>query len=254
MQRDEVRHVGRRRRARGRAARSPGSGSPRARRRGRRRDGEHAVGPRDASPATSSRATNGTTIEVNNTDAEGRLVLADCLAHAVEQGAERLVDVATLTGAIVVALGTTYAGLFANDDDWCEAVDAPASRTPASSLWRLPLHRSTRSDQGPLRRHRQRGRGPQGGARSRPPSSCAVHRRRALGAPRHRRHRLGHRPRLRGQGRLRLRRAAAGASWPRRAPAASEARRSEGAPGGALGPTLRQRRRRANFALPTRTV
>ena len=65
---------------------------------------------------------NGKTIEVNNTDAEGRLVLADCLAHAVDPGAERIVDLATLTGAIVAALGSTYAGLFANDD----ALGAPS--------------------------------------------------------------------------------------------------------------------------------
>ena len=62
-------------------------------------------------PGDILRARNGTTIEVINTDAEGRLVLADCLHHAVEQGAERLVDLATLTGAIVTTLGTTYAGL-----------------------------------------------------------------------------------------------------------------------------------------------
>ena len=55
-------------------------------------------------------AMNGTTIEVINTDCEGRLVLADCLAHAVELGAERLVDLATLTGAMANFLGTTYAG------------------------------------------------------------------------------------------------------------------------------------------------
>ena len=63
-------------------------------------------------------AMNGKTIEINNTDAEGRLILADALCYAVEQGAERIVDIATLTGAIVVALGSTYAGLFSNDDDW----------------------------------------------------------------------------------------------------------------------------------------
>ena len=57
-------------------------------------------------PGDILRARNGTTIEVINTDAEGRLVLADCLHHAVEQGAERLVDLATLTGAIVTTLGT----------------------------------------------------------------------------------------------------------------------------------------------------
>ncbi|MEY2442586.1 MAG: leucyl aminopeptidase, partial [bacterium] len=62
----------------------------------------HAMRPGDV-----VRASNGVTIEIINTDAEGRLVLADCLAHAVSEGAERLVDVATLTGAIIVALGNT---------------------------------------------------------------------------------------------------------------------------------------------------
>jgi leucyl aminopeptidase len=90
-------------------------------------------------PGDILRARNGTTIEVINTDAEGRLVLADCLHHAVEQGAERLVDLATLTGAIVTTLGTTYAGLMGTDDAWCEEVSA-AGRRAGEILWRLPLH------------------------------------------------------------------------------------------------------------------
>ncbi|MDX6643017.1 MAG: leucyl aminopeptidase, partial [Solirubrobacteraceae bacterium] len=94
----------------------------------------HAVKPGDI-----VRAYNGTTIEINNTDAEGRLVLADCLAWAIEQGAERLVDMATLTGAIVVALGSTHAGLFANDDAWASDVEAAAAAT-GELVWRLPLH------------------------------------------------------------------------------------------------------------------
>jgi leucyl aminopeptidase len=94
----------------------------------------HAVKPGDI-----VRAYNGTTIEINNTDAEGRLVLADCLAWAIEQGAERLVDMATLTGAIVVALGSTHAGLFANDDAWAADVEAAATAT-GELVWRLPLH------------------------------------------------------------------------------------------------------------------
>jgi leucyl aminopeptidase len=94
----------------------------------------HAVKPGDI-----VRARNGTTIEVINTDAEGRLVLADCLAWAVEQGAERLVDIATLTGAIVTALGSTHAGLMGNDDDWCATVEAAGRRT-GELAWRLPLH------------------------------------------------------------------------------------------------------------------
>jgi leucyl aminopeptidase len=84
-------------------------------------------------------ASNGTTIEINNTDAEGRLILADALAYAVAEGAERLVDLATLTGAIVVALGSTYAGLFSNDDDWCREVEA-ASEATGELGWRMPLH------------------------------------------------------------------------------------------------------------------
>ncbi len=85
------------------------------------------------------RAKSGVTIEVNNTDAEGRLVLADCLAHALDLGAERLVDLATLTGAIVVALGRTYAGLMANDDAWAAEILAAGERA-GETAWRLPLH------------------------------------------------------------------------------------------------------------------
>src|SRR5215211_3929979 len=84
-------------------------------------------------------AMNGKTIEVNNTDAEGRLILADALCYAVEEGAERIVDLATLTGAIIVALGSTYAGLFSNDDAWYGQVDAAANATGEIG-WRLPLH------------------------------------------------------------------------------------------------------------------
>ncbi len=83
---------------------------------------------------------NGKTVEVNNTDAEGRLILADALTYSVrELGADRLVDIATLTGGIVVALGSTYAGLISNDDGWAERVRAAAERT-GELAWRLPLH------------------------------------------------------------------------------------------------------------------
>jgi len=82
---------------------------------------------------------NGKTVEVNNTDAEGRLILADALAYAIEQGAERVVDIATLTGAVTIALGSTYAGLIANDDDLAAAV-TQASEATGELSWRLPLH------------------------------------------------------------------------------------------------------------------
>jgi leucyl aminopeptidase len=83
---------------------------------------------------------NGKTVEVNNTDAEGRLILADALTHCVrELGAERLVDIATLTGGVLIALGSTYAGLLANDDAWADRVLAAGQRA-GELAWRLPLH------------------------------------------------------------------------------------------------------------------
>ncbi|WP_372791329.1 leucyl aminopeptidase [Paraconexibacter sp.] len=100
---------------------------------------ENMPSGRSMKPGDVVTAMNGTTIEINNTDAEGRLVLADCLTHAVNEGAERLVDVATLTGAIVTALGSTYAGVMSNDDDWAAAV-AGAGERAGEPVWRLPLH------------------------------------------------------------------------------------------------------------------
>jgi leucyl aminopeptidase len=82
---------------------------------------------------------NGKTVEVNNTDAEGRLILADALAYSVELGADRIVDLATLTGAVIVALGSTYAGLISNDDDFAAEVEGAGGRT-GELAWRLPLH------------------------------------------------------------------------------------------------------------------
>ena len=81
----------------------------------------------------------GKTVEVNNTDAEGRLILADALGYAVELGAERMVDIATLTGAVEVALGKTYAAVIANDDGLAaEAIQA--GEATGELLWRMPLH------------------------------------------------------------------------------------------------------------------
>jgi leucyl aminopeptidase len=83
-------------------------------------------------------AHNGTTIEVLNTDAEGRLVLADVLSYAVDQGADKLIDLATLTGACVVALGEEVTGAFSNDDDWCASVLA-AAETCGEDAWQMPM-------------------------------------------------------------------------------------------------------------------
>jgi leucyl aminopeptidase len=83
---------------------------------------------------------NGKTVEITNTDAEGRLILADALTYCVrELGASRVVDIATLTGAVIIALGSTYAGLVANDDEWADRVAAAGRRT-GELAWRLPLH------------------------------------------------------------------------------------------------------------------
>src|SRR3954447_14261841 len=100
---------------------------------------ENLPSGRSMKPGDIVRGANGTSVEIINTDAEGRLVLADCLVHAQAQGAERLVRIATLTGGCVVALGSVYAGLMANDDAWADAVGA-AARTSGELAWRLPLH------------------------------------------------------------------------------------------------------------------
>ena len=120
------------------------------------------------------RAKSGVTIEVNNTDAEGRLVLADCLAHAIDLGAERLVDLATLTGAIVVALGRPYAGLFANDDAWAGEITRAGERT-GELVWRMPLHADyAKLIEGRYARHRQLAHRPRRPAPAPPPSSCTA--------------------------------------------------------------------------------
>jgi leucyl aminopeptidase len=82
---------------------------------------------------------SGKTVEIINTDAEGRLILADALSWCTEQGADHIVDLATLTGAVLVALGSTYAGLISNDDEWAERVRSAADET-GELAWRLPLH------------------------------------------------------------------------------------------------------------------
>jgi leucyl aminopeptidase len=84
-------------------------------------------------------AANGKTIEITNTDAEGRLVLADALWYAREQGATHVIDLATLTGAMEVALGDLYAGVFANDEAWRDEILA-AAETSGDHIWPFPMH------------------------------------------------------------------------------------------------------------------
>lgn len=84
------------------------------------------------------RISNGKTVEVHNTDAEGRLILADALSRASEQGADAIVDLATLTGACMVALGDDRAGVFGTHDAWVEQV-LGAAEAAGEQAWRLPL-------------------------------------------------------------------------------------------------------------------
>ena len=103
---------------------------------------EHAVGHARRAPATSSRRTPGQTVEILNTDAEGRLVLADLISYAQERFKPRLIiDLATLTGAIMVALGKEYAGLFVNDDKLANDL-LDASRATGEKVWRMPLDKA----------------------------------------------------------------------------------------------------------------
>jgi leucyl aminopeptidase len=81
---------------------------------------------------------SGKTVEVLNTDAEGRLVLADCLHHAAQLEPDCIIDLATLTGACMVALGPNYAGLFSDDDDLAGRI-LNAADGAGESLWRMPL-------------------------------------------------------------------------------------------------------------------
>jgi leucyl aminopeptidase len=83
-------------------------------------------------------AMSGKSIEIINTDAEGRLVLADGLHYAKQLGCTHLVDAATLTGAVVVALGYTNAGLFANDDAMYDRFSKALNKA-GEKMWRLPL-------------------------------------------------------------------------------------------------------------------
>ncbi len=100
---------------------------------------ENMTGPAAMKLGDVLTARNGRTIEVHNTDAEGRLVLADVLSVAIDLGVSKIVDLATLTGACCVALGLEVAGLMTNDQSWCDAV-ASAARTTGEPVWQLPMY------------------------------------------------------------------------------------------------------------------
>jgi len=89
-------------------------------------------------PGDILKAMNGKTIEVLSTDAEGRLILADALSYAQKLGLSPLIDLATLTGACRIALGTLYSGVFSNDQDLVDKVLKAAKRT-GEKMWQMPM-------------------------------------------------------------------------------------------------------------------
>ena len=100
---------------------------------------ENMPGGRAIKPGDILKSAAGKTVEVINTDAEGRLILGDGLWYARQLGATHLVDVATLTGAVVIALGKTTSGLFGTPDEWVERVRKVADRA-GDRAWPMPLY------------------------------------------------------------------------------------------------------------------
>jgi leucyl aminopeptidase len=99
---------------------------------------ENMPGGRALKPGDVLRSASGLTVEVNNTDAEGRLILGDALWYARQIGATHLIDVATLTGACIVALGKITTGLFGTPQPWVDAIRAGATRG-GEKVWQMPL-------------------------------------------------------------------------------------------------------------------
>ena len=99
---------------------------------------ENMIDGKGLRPGDILTAMDGTTVEINNTDAEGRLTLCDALLYAQDQGVEAIVDSATLTGACMVALGTDIAGMWTPDDGLAASLEAAAGAA-GEKLWRMPL-------------------------------------------------------------------------------------------------------------------
>ena len=147
---------------------------------------QHAVGGNAVKLGDVLTFRNGKTAEIHNTDAEGRLVLADGLSLAVEDGPDAIVDIATLTGACMVALGTKMAGVVGNDQPLVDKLRAASAATD-EPIWQLPLEKAlpqaARQQRGRHAQHRR----PARRRHHRVAVPQRVRRRRAVGAPRHRR-------------------------------------------------------------------
>ena len=99
---------------------------------------ENMPGGKSYKPGDILTAKNGKTIEIDNTDAEGRLTLADALCYACELGVDEVIDIATLTGACMVALGTHASGIMGNDDNFVKTL-IDTAKTSGEKFWQLPL-------------------------------------------------------------------------------------------------------------------
>lgn len=106
---------------------------------------ENLLGPSATKPGDILTARNGKTVEVLNTDAEGRLILMDALSYASEQKPALIIDAATLTGAMVIALHNVYTGFFTRDKKLKEKVEECAKKT-GERVWQLPMHDDHTSD------------------------------------------------------------------------------------------------------------
>ena len=104
---------------------------------------ENMPGGRAQRPGDIVRSMTGKTIEVINTDAEGRLILADAVAYARKLGATKIVDLATLTGAVSIALGDVYVAVLGTDQAWIDEIIA-AGRKSGEKIWQLPLDKEYR--------------------------------------------------------------------------------------------------------------
>lgn len=107
---------------------------------------ENGVGPDAYHPGDIITSRKGLTVEISNTDAEGRLILADAIDYAIEHDKPHtIIDIATLTGACMIALGLKTAGLFSNDDGLCESI-CRSGETSGESFWRMPLNKALREN------------------------------------------------------------------------------------------------------------
>ena len=108
-------------------------------------------------------AMNGKTVEILNTDAEGRLILADAVAYAEKQGATRIVDMATLTGAVIIALGDHNTAVLGNDQELVNEI-IECGKEVGENFWQLPIGKEySKAHQIRHRRHQEHRRRAQGG-------------------------------------------------------------------------------------------